>query len=263
MNKMKMLNAVVTTYILLLSTAQAATTQPVFTPEQEARIGEIAADYLVAHPEVLVTVSQKLQAQQQAKQQMAFAVKVMENQAALLNDKDTPVVGAADAKVAVIEFFDYQCVYCSKLAPEIEKVMKDRTDVRYIFKEWPIFASRWDNSQKAAEKGLSVWKTAGADAYMKYHNGVYKTGHIEGDLTEADIKQAAAQALKGHSGPVAEANFQSSLDKTNNLAQALGLTGTPGLIVMPTGEATPDKITVLPGAVPAEQILAAIKKASQ
>ena len=32
-----------------------------FTAEQEARIGKIAADYLVAHPEVLLQASQKLQ----------------------------------------------------------------------------------------------------------------------------------------------------------------------------------------------------------
>ncbi|PLL96266.1 disulfide bond formation protein DsbA, partial [Klebsiella michiganensis] len=34
----------------LMATAADA---PTFTPEQEARIGKIAADYLFAHPEVL------------------------------------------------------------------------------------------------------------------------------------------------------------------------------------------------------------------
>ena len=52
---------IVTTYIGFISTAHASAPQPVFSPEQEARIGEIAADYLVSHPEILVTVSQKLQ----------------------------------------------------------------------------------------------------------------------------------------------------------------------------------------------------------
>ncbi|MBK0018903.1 hypothetical protein IAE50_21115 [Kosakonia sp. S42] len=33
--------------------------------KREARIGRIAADYLLAHPEELVQVSQKLQQQQQ------------------------------------------------------------------------------------------------------------------------------------------------------------------------------------------------------
>ena len=60
----------VTTYIGFDSMAQASAPQPVFTPEQEAKIGEIAAEYLVAHPEVLVAVSQKLQEQQEARQQL-------------------------------------------------------------------------------------------------------------------------------------------------------------------------------------------------
>lgn len=70
---------VVTTYFNFNSMALASAPQPVFTPEQEAKIGEIAAEYLVAHPEVLVVVSQKLQEQQEARQQLQFAVRVMDN----------------------------------------------------------------------------------------------------------------------------------------------------------------------------------------
>lgn len=81
----------------------AEKTAAAFTPEQEARIGEIAKDFLLAHPEVLVEVSQKLQAQQQEKQKQAMTAAVIQNQAALLNDKGTP----SYAKVTVVEFFDY------------------------------------------------------------------------------------------------------------------------------------------------------------
>ena len=84
---------IVTTYICFNSVAQASAPQPVFTPAQEARIGEIAAEYLVSHPEVLVAVSQKLQAQQEARQQLQFAVRVMDNQVALLNDADRGPLG--------------------------------------------------------------------------------------------------------------------------------------------------------------------------
>lgn len=44
---------------LLVSGVAGAAEKPAvaFTPEQEARIGEIAKDYLLAHPEVLVEVS--------------------------------------------------------------------------------------------------------------------------------------------------------------------------------------------------------------
>ncbi|WP_024548196.1 DsbA family protein [Siccibacter turicensis] len=250
---------VVTTYIGFSSIALASTPAPVFTPEQEARIGELAEAYLLEHPEILVQVSQKLQAQQTARQQMGFALNVMEHQEALLNDPDTPVTGPKEAKVAVIEFFDYQCVFCSRLAPAMEDVMKASPDTRFVFKEWPIFAQRWENSQKAAERGVAIWKEKGAEAYLTYHSGIYHTGHSEGELTELDIKTASAAA--GYT-PVKQLVMTSALDKTNALAQALGLTGTPGLIVMPVKNATPEKITVFPGLATAEQILSAIDKAS-
>lgn len=161
MKRHKLAALLVTTYIGFITTAHASAPQPVFSPEQEARIGEIAADYLVSHPEILVTVSHKLQEQQEARKQKMFALSVMENQANLLHDPDTPVYGPDNAKVAVIEFFDYQCVFCSRFAPELEKVIQAQPDVRYLFKEWPIFGGRWESSLQAAQQGLTVWQRKG------------------------------------------------------------------------------------------------------
>lgn len=259
MKSKSILALLVTTYICFSATATAAKA-PVFTPEQEARIGEIAGDYLIAHPEILVQVSQKLQVQQRERQQQAYAMKVMDNLKELTADPDTPVIGPADAKVAVIEFFDYQCVHCSNLAPTIEKAMKQRADVQFIFKEWPIFGGRWENSELAANRGLAIWKAAGAEAYLNYHNGIYHSGHIEGNLTADDIEKATKSAL---SQSVKNKDMSAALERNNSLAQALGLTGTPGLVVLPLKNATPANITVFPGAVGAEQLMAAIDKAGR
>ena len=258
MNVRKTTQLLVTTIILSVFTPLHAAPAPAFTPEQEARIGKLAADYLLAHPDVLVQVSQKLQQQQHAREQLAMSLKVMDNQAALLRDADTPVTGPAGAKVAVIEFFDYQCVFCSRLAPGMEQVMKARPDVRYIFKEWPIFAAKWETSSLAAQYGIGVWKAKGADGYLAYHNGIYHTGHIEGDLTTEDVKAAAHAAGVDTLNAVDHAPV---LKKNDALAQALGLTGTPGLIVMPVENATPETITVFAGLASPEQIVAAIDKA--
>lgn len=53
-----------------------------------------------------------------------------------------------------------------------------------------------------------------------------------------------------------------ALEKNSSLAEALGLTGTPGIIVMPVSGATPDTITVFPEAVTAEKLQTAIQKAT-
>jgi len=250
--------SLVTTIILSVFTPLHAAPAPAFTPEQEAQIERIAADYLVQHPVILVQVSQKLQQQQQERQQMALITRVMDNQVALLQDTDTPAVGPAKARIAVIEFFDYQCIYCSRLAPGLEQVMKSRPDVRFIFKEWPIFASKWEASSSAAQRGIDVWKQKGAEGYLKYHNGIYHTGYNEGELTTADIDAAASAAGVTELKPV---DYTPVLEKNDALAQKLGLTGTPGLIVMPVQNATPENITVLAGLASPQQLLVAIDKA--
>ena len=234
----------------------------VFTPEQEARIGQLAADYLLAHPDILVQVSQKLQAQQQEKQIKAMKAAVLDHQDALLIDKDNPSYGPADAKVILVELFDYQCFVCAQEAPELQAVMKTNPQVRYVFKSWPIFAKRWESSLKAAQKGLAIWKSAGPEAWLAYHNGIFATGHNEGTLTDEDISKAASDALKGHEIKGGTVNTNRILDTNKKLAQTLALQGAPVLIVMPAKGGTERNITVIPGIAEQKTLQKAIDKAA-
>lgn len=71
-----------------------------------------------------------------------------------------------------------------------------------------------------------------------------------------------AQKPDRYDTPDSAANT-AELARTDVLAQALGLTGTPGLVVMPVNAVRPEAITVFAGRVSAEKILAAIRKARQ
>ncbi|MNP25276.1 DSBA-like thioredoxin domain protein [compost metagenome] len=183
---------------------------------------------------------------------------MLAHQDALLNDPSTPSYGPADARVALVEFFDYQCSVCAHQAPIMEALMQANPQVRYVFKEWPIFGARWPVSMDAAETGLQIWKQKGAEAYLTYHNAVFATGHNEGKLTQQDISHASAKVgkLKGK-----KAEMLDTLAQTDALAQNLGFRGTPGLIVMPVSGATAENVTVVPGGASQETLQAAIIKA--
>ena len=182
---------------------------------------------------------------------------MLKNAALLTQDKNTPTYGPANGKVTVIEFFDYQCVYCSRLAPVMEQVIKAHPQTRFAFKEWPIFGGRWESSLEAAKTGLQIYQQKGADAYLTYHNGIYATGNNEGKLTTADIQQ---QAKKAGFDAKKASDVEPVLQSINDLAQEIGLSGTPGVIVMPTTGATEASITVFPGLADKASLEAAIKK---
>jgi protein-disulfide isomerase len=247
----------ISTVVPAVSAAETAD----FTAAQQTRIGEIAADYLVAHPEILLEVSKQLQARQSEMQRSARVNAALKGHRLLMQLENIPVKGPVDSGVVVTEFFDYECSACSMMAPVMEKVMAENPDVRFAFRDWTIFATRYPESTQASRSGLQIFRKLGADAYMKYHNGIYGTGHNEGRLTGDDIKKAAnaagAQEVSTGENELADRIIEAN----DSLAEMLGLTGTPGIIVMPSESATAANTTVLPGVVSEAVMQSAIERA--
>lgn len=157
-------------------------------PAQQARI----ADYLVAHPDVLIEVSKKLQARQQTMQQQTYLQSALNTHRLLMQLDGVPVKAPGDSKAIVTEFFNYDCITCSMMAPVMENEMTANAGVRFAFRDWTTFAARYSESAQASRRGLSIYRKQGADAYIAFHNGIYRTGHNEGKLTAEDIEKTAA-----------------------------------------------------------------------
>lgn len=235
-----------------------------FNASQQDAIGKIAADYLIKHPEVLVQVSQALQQKQQEEQISQLTVGAVASADALLNDAKTPAVGPKDAKVAIVEFFDYQCIYCYHMSETVEGLIKANPNVRFVFKEFPVFGARWPASILAAEAGQYVYAKKGGEAYLKYHNGLFATGKNEGKLTEQDVEKALkAVDLKLADVKADAKTLESQIQANMDLGSKMQIQGTPTFVVMPTKGATADSVTVIPGATDTENLQKAIDAASK
>lgn len=52
---------------------------------------------------------------------------------------DDPVLGNANAPVTIVQFAEYQCYYCQKVTPTLDRVLKDYDGkVRLVFKDYPL-----------------------------------------------------------------------------------------------------------------------------
>jgi len=251
---MRILVALMMSFFVCLAFADSQ-----FSAGQKEQIGKIAADYLVAHPEFLIQASKVLQERQQKEQQTALSKTISgygkggkKIHSQLLSDSHTPFVGPKNGSVAVIEFFDYQCLFCNKVNPAFEAIEKNNPNVKFIFKDFPIFGERWAPSFYAANVGVMAFKQGGSALYKQYHNAIFDSGKDEGKLKFADINKIA-QSLKINLGTnkvsdeSAKVKPADSVKANMQLGGQLQIMGTPFIIVMPRQGANVDNITVFQG----------------
>ena len=103
---------------------------PLTYPVHAAELGKqdvekIVHDYLIAHPELLIDMSNALRAKQESQQQEADTQLLKQNHDALFADKRDPVVGNDKGTITVVEFFDYNCGYCKHATAMIDNLLAD------------------------------------------------------------------------------------------------------------------------------------------
>lgn len=182
--------------------------------------------YLLAHPEVLL----EMQDAYVAKQANAEATQVHSHLTALrkqiFDDPRDPSAGPKDAKVTVVEFFDYRCPHCKDAAPDVLALIKAHPDVRFVFKELPIFGPQ---SQAAAAAAIAAYEQ-GPGKYLDIYRDLMADHSVDADsigqiLAKNGLEPKHTLAL------AAAPKVASQIADVSRLASSLGVEGTPGFLV--------------------------------
>ncbi|WP_028865233.1 DsbA family protein [Psychromonas aquimarina] len=242
--------------LVAASIASTTVNADILGPSEE-EIGRIAADYLIKNPEVLVEVSEALKAKEMDKINSSMIEGALKYKNKLL-DNNTPYVGNAEGKVAIIQFFDYQCGFCQKLSPVMSELQASNPDVKLVMKETPIFAQRSEVSGYAAQMGLKIFAQGGSEAYGKYHNAIFEKALSGSALTNKGVdRQVEVSGLELSSLPKEDSK---AVMENLKLFSELGFQGTPAVVVMPIENPTVENTSVIRGA-DIEGIKAALVKA--
>jgi len=141
-----------------------------------------------------------------------------------------PQRGPADALVTVVIFSDFQCPFCSRVTPTLERVMETYgNDVRLVFRHNPL--PFHPNAMVAAEASMEAFAQRGPVGFWQMHDLLFEN---QRDLERASLETYAAQigldvgrfrlALDGH---VHQAAIQADMA----LAARIGARGTPTFFV--------------------------------
>ncbi|HVN02681.1 MAG TPA: thioredoxin domain-containing protein [Caulobacteraceae bacterium] len=187
--------------------------------------------YLMAHPDDLRKAIANMQAKEDADADKAQAAADVKARAALpalraaLERDPRDFVANPNGKVTVTEFYDYRCPHCINVAPKVVSLIRSDPNVRFVFKEMPIFGSTSDHAARAA---------LAAKAQGKDYVGLYEAFMNARPLTDDEVDRLAAAKgvnLAEMNAPAALAKDQAQLDDVAKLATKLAIDGTPGFIV--------------------------------
>ena len=229
--------------LLAIVTALAAGSLGGCQQADDAVFGQRVHAYLMAHPEVIRETANKLADNERMAALKASTDAIGKYRPQLERDP-RDFVANPNGKITVVEFFDYRCGYCKLAAPQVVSLIEQNPDVRFVFKQFPIFGAVSDTAAKISvtsqgkAKGVALYKVLMGEKALD-------DAALDRHLAEIGIDAVAARKA-AQEPPIA----RQILD-THALAEALHIDGTPSFIV---GD------TMIPGAdIPA--LRAAIAKA--
>jgi len=235
--------------VLLLAWAVSSPVRAEMNADDKREIEQIVRDYILQNPEVVEKALIALETQRREAKVAEQAAKITELRDTILNSDHQAVLGNPDGRITLVEFFDYNCGYCKRALNDMLALMESDPDLRVVLKEFPILS---EGSMEAARISIAV-KDLKPDLYMDYHRELLSRGgqaNLQKALSVATELGLDADALRkaADDGTVSE-----NIEEVRQLAQALGISGTPSYIV--GGE-------MVPGAIGFDQLQTRIQAAA-
>ncbi len=137
----------------------------------EEKLREVVLDVIRENPKEVLDIINK-EARKQKKKSLAERLKSsFKNRIEpIAVDEDTPVKGAKDALITIVEFTDFQCPYCSKGAKTVHKLLEKYPDkVRLALKNNPL--DFHDQALPAAKAALAANKQG---KFWEYHDLLFE-----------------------------------------------------------------------------------------
>lgn len=236
-------------WILALLTAAAfspAAAQAEMSAAQKAEIEALVKEYILNNGQILIESVNNFQKKQEEEANKQAEVKAKELLASLKGEKMMAATGNPDGDVTIVEFFDYNCGYCKKAYDEIVQLLKEDKNVHVVFYDMPILGPE---SVEAARWSLAAKKQ---DKYFDYHVAIMNHVGAKNEETYKELAEKAGLDAEKLAKDKASPAIEEEIQKHIQMAQDLGIQGTPGFLI---------NETIFRGYIPYDVMKEAIKDA--
>jgi len=186
-------------------------------------LNQAIEDYLIEHPMKVREALELAAQQEQEEAQKRIAENYKANWKDLSEASNSPFIGPKNAKITIVEFFDFNCGYCKRLAPELMKVIKNNKDVKFVFKPVTFLGSM--PIAKAALAANKQGKFIEVYEAFLTHNGQVTSEVIDEVLKKAGLDVAKTKEI------MESDEIKKALSDIADLSQKVEVRGVPTLII--------------------------------
>jgi protein-disulfide isomerase len=157
-----------------------------------------------------------------------------------------PYLGADAARVALVEFSDYECPFCIRhfrqTMPQIEATYVKTGRVRYVFRDWPV-----DQLHPESIRAHAAAHCAGEQQrYWILHARLFGPAGSHSRDRLLDLAREAGLDMAAFGACLDSRRSDAAIRQTSRMAAEFGASGTPAFFIGVRDPAT-DKVTVLQG----------------
>jgi len=150
------------------------------------------------------------------------------------------ILGNPSAKVAIIEYSDFQCTYCKGFHETLSQLVANEGsggDVAWVFREFPL-AEIHPNALAYAEAAECVAKVSGNDAFWKFADELFANQPVDPNDFGSLALSAGAQGDSFASCYTdASSTVAARIQADRQNALAVGAKGTPYSLLVVAGKA--------------------------
>jgi protein-disulfide isomerase len=139
----------------------------------------------------------------------------------------SPSRGPEGAHVVIVEFADFECPFCQKIAPELDALWeKHRDQVRFVYKFMPL--SMHPHGEPAARAAIAAQKQG---KFWEMHHLLFANGgHLEPEDLEKYAKTIGLDVDR-FKADMQSPETKARLDADRKLADDLHVKGTPTIYI--------------------------------
>jgi protein-disulfide isomerase len=144
-----------------------------------------------------------------------------------VSTEGAPVRGSADAKLAIVEFSDFECPFCNRVNPTLLRVLQEYDDrVRLVWKHLPLSIHR-----RARDAHLASEAAHRQGKFWEMHDKIFADQRRMSPERYLEYARELGLDIERFERDIADAAVGRKVDSDLAEAARLGVTGTPSFFI--------------------------------